>query len=460
MKFSKNAERGVATLLATVIILFGSLAIIGGFLVTALSEVKTVRDRVESEKVFAAAEGGLEDAVFRLATGKQTTFPATMTVSGVTVTVSAADSGNTRTLTASGTDGKRTRKVSRLLTRDVAAVAFNYAVHIGEGGVQMQNNSKIVGNLFSNGSIVGENNATVQGDALAAGTSRIEGMIVEANAKAHLVKTSVVNLDAFSNTTIESSTINRDARASHLKTSIIMRDGYYLTKESSALILGQQFPGTPPPADVAAVPLPIAESQLDTWEADAAAGGTKTCSGGKYIASNGEKIGPAKIPCDLEVSGTTVLTISGPVWVLGDILLANSAQVKLDPSFGSGSSVVIADDPANRAVKSRIRVQNTALVTGSGTAGSYLMMVSRNNSAKTGGDVNAIEIDNNTDTSIFYTNEGLVRIGNNLKMRELTAWKLQMQNSANVTYETGLAQVTFSGGPGGSWKVGAWQEVP
>ncbi|MFC1663388.1 hypothetical protein ACFL04_04495 [Patescibacteria group bacterium] len=57
-------------------------------------------------------------------------------------------------------DPVATRTIKLNAVIDTSDVAFNYGVQVGEGGVTMDNNSEIDGNLFSNGSISGSGTIT------------------------------------------------------------------------------------------------------------------------------------------------------------------------------------------------------------------------------------------------------------------------------------------------------------
>ncbi len=49
-------------------------------------------------------------------------------------------------------------------------IAFHYAAHIGQGGLILNSNATVYGNVHSNGNIVGNSNSLIDGDAQAVGT--------------------------------------------------------------------------------------------------------------------------------------------------------------------------------------------------------------------------------------------------------------------------------------------------
>ena len=80
-------------------------------------------------------------------------------------------------------------------------------------------------------------------------------------------------------------------------------------------------------------------------------------------------------------------------------------------------------------------------------------------STHSGTATNAIEVSNNADGAIFYAHNGTAHIKNNANLKEVTAYKLSLENNATVTYESGLASTSFSSGPGGGYEIENWNEI-
>ena len=70
----------------------------------------------------------------------------------------------------------------------------------------------------------------------------------------------------------------------------------------------------------------------------------------------------------------------------------------------------------------------------------------------------AVNIGNNVEGAIFYASQGSVEVSNNVAVKEVTAYKLELENNAVVTYESGLYDAKFSSGPGVSWQLISWAE--
>lgn len=162
----------------------------------------------------------------------------------------------------------------------------------------------------------------------------------------------------------------------------------------------------------------------------------------------------------MEIDGTKTVTLTGKIWIAGNLDIKNSATLKLAPSYGNKSEVVVVHDPDDEEEKGKISVQNSAQILGSGTDGSYIMMVSRNNAAESGEDETAIDIKNSSSASIYYAPHGKVVVQNasqDVHLKTVTAYRLELKNSASIEYESELAEVKI---PYDQWVVTSWGEKP
>lgn len=197
--------------------------------------------------------------------------------------------------------------------------------------------------------------------------------------------------------------------------------------------------------------LPISDGIIQDFKDAAVLGGVcgpPTCSGGSLNLSGSDTltIGPKKITGSVNLSNSAILTVSGTLWVAGDLNLANSSQIKLASSYGTNSGAIIVDGT--------VTVSNTAVFSSLGQAGSYLMVAAVRNAPAS----NVMNIGNSSSAVIYYAPHGLVQLSNSAGAKELSAYGIVMNNSATVTYESGLADVNFSLGPSGAWKANFWRE--
>lgn len=226
-----------------------------------------------------------------------------------------------------------------------------------------------------------------------------------------------------------------DAHANTIDGATVGGDAYYQTIVNST-VTGAEFPGSddPPPE-----PLPISDSVINQWKAEAEAGGT--ILGDVTHDGTSEALGPVRITGNLTVTNGAALEVDGTIYVDGSITLDNNVTISLDSGFGSGSGVILADGP--------IDIRNNVTFNGSGDPDSFVLVLSNDTSLDP--DNPAMNIDNNSDNSIFYAADGVVNVANNASMKEVTGFTIYLRQNATVQYDSGLANINFSSGPGGSW---------
>ena len=278
-------------------------------------------------------------------------------------------------------------------------------------------------------------------------------------------------------TFLNSMIVEGNAYANTINNSEICGNAYYETIDGDSLnfLNAPTSPTCPAPltggtahsgaSDPAVEALPISDGNINDWKAAALAGGVYSdaahCSPGDDI-----NLGPAKLVCDFSPANGVKITLSGTVWVEGNIDLSNNNIVELDSGYGTNSGVIIADKIGSEETDGIILVKNNTMICGSagyntGTSScnpsndTYVLMLSTHSGSST----DAIEVANNADGAIFYAHNGSVNISNNANLKEVTAYKLKLENNTSVTYESGLANASFSSGPGGGWAIRTWNET-
>ncbi|MDD2658030.1 MAG: hypothetical protein PHD04_05320 [Candidatus Pacebacteria bacterium] len=241
-------------------------------------------------------------------------------------------------------------------------------------------------------------------------------------------------------TSISGVTVNGNAWAAGLSSCTVGGTASYQTI-ANCNVTGTKFPGTAPATPA---PLPVSDAQIADWEAIAAAGGTIA---GPYAPPGTVTLGPKKIDGDLTISNGAKLILSGPVWVNGNVTFSNNAFLSISPSTGTGGAVIIADATGNTAMKGIVNLSNNVTISGNGNANSFPMIVT----TKMGS--NAIELSNNAASVILYAPYGYVEISNGASANQVTAYKFELENNASISYVSGLQNMNFSNGPGGSWSV-------
>lgn len=340
-----------------------------------------------------------------------------------TTTVLNIDS-RTKQITSTGYYPSATSTKARAVLRtkveiNTGEAHFNYGVQIGEGGLIMKNNSSVEGNVYSNGPITGAaaSKCVIEGDVWAAGTSTINK--IKANN-------------------------GGDMHADTILSSIITGDAYYNTISDST-VSGNSFSPYPNPP---AADFPVTDNQIAGWKTDAEAGGIYN---GNYILDGGETIelGPTKIIGNLALDNNSTLALTGVIYVTGDINLDNGALIRLDSAYGTRSGVIVADG---------IIMMGNATITGAEENSVIMLMTT---SSGGGANNSAIEIRNNAIGAVFFAPNGLIWVNNRVSVTELVGKTVDLEENAELEYETGLANTNFSSGPGGGWTIlkGMWQEL-
>lgn len=418
--------------------------------------MKAVKKQEQLSVVQALAEAGIEKTIWKLNRGDAYFGETELTLPTGQVDIEVFDEGSdTKIITATGyvpnkqmAQRKRTIRVKLKADFNQTGMGFRYGVQAGSLGVIMENNTTIAGNVYSSGSVIGgNNNSQILGDVFVSGQGNgIENIIIgkssaPANGWAYYIKDSYIwgNAKAINGANISSTTVK-----------------------------GTTSYGPQPPGEN----LPITDATLSTWEGWAAAGNNGVPLGNTTI--NGiQSLGPIKIDGNLVVNGQ--LRMTGIIWVTGDVIFNTGSYVYLDPSFGTNSSMIIADRPTDRNNYGKITVNPGTKICGSyalsywsdcynGTIpndptynGSYIMLLSTKNAPAIGNP--AIYAGNNSKAVVYYTTQGILELRNNGAARAVTGGGLHINNNAIIEYDRGLINANFSAGPGGSWIVAEWQVI-
>ncbi len=232
--------------------------------------------------------------------------------------------------------------------------------------------------------------------------------------------------------------VEGNAHANTILNSRINGDAYYQKIENST-VNGTLYPDSPDPPYEA---LPISEQNINDWKEAAAAGGTIN---GDYVLAMWQKasLGPKKINGNLILLLGADLTLTGNVYVTGDIIIYGNCHVRLAENFGETSGVLLNDGIISTGVNVKFHTNSS---------NSYILLLST-------GEGDVLTINNNSTAALFYAAHGNIIIANNVSLKEVTGYSITLANNAQIVYESGLASVRFSSGQGASWKISDWQET-
>lgn len=437
----KDTQKGQAMLSAIVFFVFISLVIVSGLASPVVREAKTSADIYFSKKSFFLAESGVEDLHYRLLHEIAHLDSGTydIPIGGDYVTVDLATLiASKRTVTATGNASRR-KRIIQFTTDYSNTITFNSGMQFGKGGLLFQGGGSWVnGSIISAGPITGTNtNLVTNGGAISSGSSGL------------------VN-------NIRFATAGHPVYAHNITNSFISGDAYYTTI-SNTTVNGMSHPNSP---DAPVYPLPITDAMIDKFKKTAETGGVYGGSCPYNISSGLVNLGPIKIPCSsFNISGNAVVYINGPVWVTGDITISNTASVSVGAGAGLGNSApLIADNPLNRISSSKISLNTAATVTSS-SPNSYVMFISQNNDAETGGLQDAINFRSTGSNSkiLLYAPHGHINAqttnstnvlqlisGYKATLSTFSAVLSAKATPTNLTFTTGLLQI---------WGFEKWKEI-
>ncbi len=197
-------------------------------------------------------------------------------------------------------------------------------------------------------------------------------------------------------------------------------------------------------ADPVYIAFPISDSNITSWQTEASAGGTYS---GNYSLSGSStaSLGPKKITGNLTISGSAILTMTGPLWVTGSISISGSGKVKLASSYGSNDGIIVSDGT--------LTFSGSGFADGSGTTGSYMVI------ATTSSSTSAVTVSGGSGAVILYAPYGTMTLSGSAALKEATAYRLVTSGNPSVTYESGMADLSFTSGPSGSYSVSSWKET-
>lgn len=428
---NKNREGGQVMLFMTLLVLTGSMAIVATLLALVQNQVRTITELSLSKNSYILAEGALEEVVYRHKKALQVSTTETLTLGNVTVETTTSNFPGGKVVLSIGEENGRVRKIqSELIEGDGAS--FSFGVQTDNGGIIMENNSSINGNVYSNGPILGSNLNRVNGSAISAGPA---GYITEIRATG-------------------------TAYAHTIHDSHILGDAHYTSIDLATIVGGVRNAGAP---TLSTTSLPISDALIDTW-AEYASSSTVydaqcIAAGGTIVFDYDVTLGPAKIPCNVRFEKNPSITISGVLWIVGNLEFKQGPKFSIHTDIGNKSVPIIVDDPNNRLTSGTVSFRNSGTWSGNGNR-SYILIVSRNKSASQGGGVSAITIEQSSGGSLLvYSNHGEITLENNTTLTEITAYRVRLKNNTEVNYDSGLASAIFTTGPGGSYTIDTWQEV-
>lgn len=207
-------------------------------------------------------------------------------------------------------------------------------------------------------------------------------------------------------------------------------------------------------ADPAPNAYPISDSQIQGWKDEASAGVVRNSSLSLGGSTSTSTSGAMRINGNLTVGAGATLTINGTLYVTGNIDMSGSGRIVLGSSLGTDAGVIVVDGTTD--------LGGSAYITGNGQSGSYAFLVSTNTLCPAGvscGNNFAVDASGGTGSVVIIAQSGGVRFTGGTSAKAVVASYMYMTGGATLVYETGLININFESGPGGTWVVDEWEEI-
>lgn len=411
------SEKGFAALLVVIFItMMISLIVLGIFIfITGRKELD--HDFIFAGQSYYLAESGVEDFLLRVKRegGYEDDYLSDLELGRFKVEKIDETDGEKR-IVVTGDLFERFKKVELGYSEDFESVFLTHAAFLGPGGIEMDNNSMIEGDVFSAGDIIRTGgNPRIIGTATVSGeTGNILGIRVEGDA--------IVS-------SCENATIENTLKS---KTETGCSFGEYQELEDPVEVL----------------PSVISGEIMESWKEEAASGDLYE---GDYIASGGVHFFENKrIEGNLEVSGNADIFLKGIVQVAGDLNVeGGNNTVNLDPEYQSESGVLIVDG--------KIEVGDRDTISGTDHPDSYLVLVSLFESQSSADP--AVVISDSPELDIVLAPDGWIVMRDSVYLRNIFGAGVRLEDGARVIYEEGMKNLRFrSGGEQEGGRVIRWFE--
>lgn len=166
----KNTQSGQVIIINTLLFFSLSITIIFALTSPVVSSFHITKSFYKSKEAFLLANSATNEAIFKLNTNKNLSAAETITLSQGSALIGVADTAEGKTVSISSDVDSYKRNYELKLTTG-SGVSFNYGLQVGQGGFDMSGSAGIIGNVYSNGDVVGSGGPYITGSAVAANVS-------------------------------------------------------------------------------------------------------------------------------------------------------------------------------------------------------------------------------------------------------------------------------------------------
>lgn len=212
------------------------------------------------------------------------------------------------------------------------------------------------------------------------------------------------------------------------------------TISPTACVQGVARQGVPPQ------PLPLFDANYWINAVNRNPGPGCPTTGSVIFSGTASTLGPCRVNGSVTIDNHAHLTLTGPIYVTGNFYMRPHSQLSLAGNFGADGTVVLVDGTiflGNHAVINRM------------SGGGHIMLVSRSTSTS------AIELNSHTRGGVFYALNGTLVANSHSHPVALTGQRMVLNSHAEILFDQGLPDQSFTSGPGGRWVIhrGTWRII-
>ena len=156
-------------MVAVLLFLLGTMAVLSGVARPVARDVSELSDYRFSKQSYYAAESGVEDVIYRLQNGMNVPGLVALESGYAFADTSVSDTPDGKDIMSTGSLKERIRKLNVTLTQEAGTV-FTYATQVGDLNLAMFADSRVNGDVYSNGNITGNMQTAVNGNAYSSGS--------------------------------------------------------------------------------------------------------------------------------------------------------------------------------------------------------------------------------------------------------------------------------------------------
>ncbi|PIS04924.1 MAG: hypothetical protein COT81_03845 [Candidatus Buchananbacteria bacterium CG10_big_fil_rev_8_21_14_0_10_42_9] len=489
-QLTKN-KQGVIAILTLAGVSAFALSVMLTLSILAIGELRLSNQGGAFEETFYAAEAGLNDALWRINGFTAGTYYIPYEDTNILVNIGIDPDNSFQRIVSShatASTGEQ-REVQVIANTSSFGSGFDYAIQGGAGGIVMDNNSKIFGDVYSNGDIRGSNNSEIVGNVWNYYGPSNENRVSNIG---HAPQEGIVG----------------DVHAFNIINSHVLGDAYIdstQTIDPDTVVGGSVLVGTDPGFK----DFPIIQTDIDTWRDEITDVVLGNCDDEDldgdfdwYCVPIGDTLGAQKIgpsgdgsSVGLKMPVNGDLTLAGNVYVSGDIVLINNGTLRIHESVPPGAALVfIAEGIIN--VENNLNIQSSCTDPlpqcydeidndGDGLEDfpedpecqtsfdnsesdpngnlecdpSFVIMISTSTSDDL--DEPAVYASNNSTSIVFAAIYGRLKVKNNGFLNAAAALTLHLEERSEVTYNPLLSAFTIPSGGGEAvgTSLGTWVEL-